>query len=102
MFTRRLGFAFLIVLTATLPSLEAAALEKIRALIPVRTIDESLAPFPVAKYLKYYEQEGLDVELLPVGGSNEVAIQIAAGNAELGAATPAQAVIGMQRNATPP
>lgn len=76
------------------------AAEKVRALIPVRVIDESLAPFVVAKYLGYFSQEGLDVDLLPVGGSNEVAIQVAAGNAELGEATPAQAVIGMQENAT--
>lgn len=76
--------------------------EKVRALIPVRNIDESLAPFPVAKFLGYYEQEGLDVELVAVGGSNEVAIQIAAGNGDVGEATPAQAVIGMQENASAP
>lgn len=76
--------------------------EKVRALIPVRNIDESLAPFPVAKYLGYYEQEGLDVELLAVGGSNEVAIQVSAGNGDVGEATPAQAVIGMQENASAP
>lgn len=76
--------------------------EKVKALIPVRNIDESLAPFPVAKYLGYYEQEGLDVELIAVGGSNEVAIQIAAGNGDVGEATPAQAVIGMQENASAP
>ena len=78
------------------------AAEKVRALIPVRSIDESLAPFPVAKYLGYYQEEGLDVDLLAVGGSNEVAIQVAAGNGDLGEATPAQAVIGMQENAAAP
>jgi NitT/TauT family transport system substrate-binding protein len=78
------------------------AAEKVRALIPVRVIDESIAPFVVAKYLGYFAQEGLDVDLLPVGGSNEVAIQVAAGNAELGEATPAQAVIGMQENTSAP
>ncbi len=44
----------------------------------------------------------LDVELLAVGGSNEVAIQVAAGNGDVGEATPAQAVIGMQQNASAP
>lgn len=78
------------------------AAEKVRALIPVRNIDESLAPFVVAKYLGYFDQEGLDVDLLAVGGSNEVAIQVAAGNAELGEASPAQAVISMQEDATAP
>ncbi len=37
-----------------------------------------------------------------VGGSNEVAIQVAAGNAEIGEASPAQAVIGMQEGAAAP
>jgi NitT/TauT family transport system substrate-binding protein len=78
------------------------AAEKVRALIPVRTIDESIAPFAVAKFLGYYEQEGLDVELIPVGGSNEVAIQVGAGNAQLGEATPAQAVVGMQEGTSAP
>jgi NitT/TauT family transport system substrate-binding protein len=80
----------------------AQAAEKVRALIPVRNIDESIAPFVVAKYLGYYEKEGLDVQLVAVGGSNEVAIQIGAGNGEVGEATPAQAVIGMQEGAAAP
>ncbi|MGL5166934.1 MAG: ABC transporter substrate-binding protein [Afipia sp.] len=100
----RRGFflATLLVLMTGLSSLESMAAEKVRALIPVRSIDESLAPFPVAKYLGFYEQEGLDVELLPVGGSNEVAIQIGSGNAEVGEASPAQAVIGMQEGSATP
>ncbi len=44
----------------------------------------------------------MDVDLLVVGGSNEVAIQIATGNGDVGEATPAQAVIGMQEGATAP
>jgi NitT/TauT family transport system substrate-binding protein len=74
----------------------AQALEKIRILIPVRSIDEAFSPFTVAKYLGYFEAEGLDVSLLPVGGSNETAIQISAGNAELGAASPGESLIGIQ------
>jgi NitT/TauT family transport system substrate-binding protein len=80
----------------------ACASEKIRALIPVRNIEESLAPFVVAKYLGYYAEEGLDVDLIAVGGSNEVAIQIGLGNGDVGEATPAQAVIGMQDGAAAP
>jgi NitT/TauT family transport system substrate-binding protein len=72
------------------------ASEKVRFLIPQRSVDESLALFIVPKYLGYYEQEGLDVDLIFVGGSNEAAIQVAAGNAEIGEASPAQAVIGME------
>jgi NitT/TauT family transport system substrate-binding protein len=78
------------------------AADKIQVLIGVRNMDESQAPFIVAKYLGYYAQEGLDVDLLTVGGSNEVAIQVASGNANLGEASPAQAVIGMQENAKAP
>jgi NitT/TauT family transport system substrate-binding protein len=76
--------------------------EHVRLLIPVKNIDESIAPFVVAKYLGYYEQDGLDVELVAVGGSNEVAIQVAAGNGDTGEATPAQAVMGMQEGAAAP
>lgn len=75
---------------------QAADLEKLRALIPVRLIDEAFSPFVVAKHMGYFEAEGLDVELLAAGGSNEVAIQIAAGNGDVGAASPGQALIGMQ------
>jgi NitT/TauT family transport system substrate-binding protein len=96
----KIGLAAVIALSTWLCA--ASAAEKVRALIPVKNIDESLAPFVVAKYLGYYEQEGLDVDLLAVGGSNEVAIQIASGNAELGEASPAQALIGMQDGATAP
>jgi NitT/TauT family transport system substrate-binding protein len=78
------------------------AAEKVQALIGIRNMDESQAHFIAAKYLGYFSQEGLDVDLLNVGGSNEIAIQVASGNANLGAASPAQAVIGMQENAAAP
>ncbi len=59
-------------------------------------VDEAFAPYPVAKYLGYFEEEGLDVELITTGGSTEAAIQIAAGNGEFGAPSPAQVVAGLQ------
>jgi NitT/TauT family transport system substrate-binding protein len=90
------------ILWVTAHPLAATAAEKVKLLIPVKNIDEAIAPFVVAKYLGYYAQEGLDVDLLAVGGSNEVAIQIATGNGDVGEATPAQAVIGMQEGATAP
>lgn len=74
----------------------ALALEKVRLLIPVRVIDEAFAPFVVAKQLGYFEKEGYDVSLLAVGGSNESAIQISAGNGDIGAASPGEALVGMQ------
>lgn len=78
------------------PGWAADGLQKIKALIPVRSIDEAFAPFPVAKRLGYFQAEGLDVDLLPVGGSNEVALQMAGGNGDVGMASPAQALISMQ------
>ena len=74
----------------------ALALEKVRILIPVRAIDEAFSPFVVAKEKGYFEAEGYDVSLLAVGGSNEAALQVSAGNAEVGAASPGEAIVGIQ------
>lgn len=74
----------------------AAPLTKVNVLLPVPNIDESFAPFVVAKYLGYFAAEGLDVNLIAVAGSNEAAIEVSAGNAEIGVASPAEAVIGLQ------
>jgi ABC-type nitrate/sulfonate/bicarbonate transport system substrate-binding protein len=74
----------------------ARSLEKVRVLIPLRGIDEAFAPFVVAKEKGYFEAEGYDVSLLAVGGSNESAIQVSAGNAEIGAASPGEALVGIQ------
>jgi NitT/TauT family transport system substrate-binding protein len=74
----------------------AWCLEQVRVLIPVRGIDEAFSPFVVAKEKGYFEAEGYDVTLLAVGGSNESAIQVAAGNAEVGAASPGEALVGVQ------
>ena len=60
------------------------------------------AGYYAAQSKGFYRDEGLDVELLAVGGSNEVAIQIGSGNAEIGEASPAQAVIGMQEGSAAP
>jgi NitT/TauT family transport system substrate-binding protein len=95
-------FLFTLVVTFGVHCEAALAADKVQALIGVRNMDESQAPFIVAKYLGYFSQEGLDVDLLTVGGSNEIAIQVASGNANLGEASPAQAVIGMQENAAAP
>ncbi len=70
--------------------------EKVRILIPVRAIDEAFSPFVVAKEKGYFDAEGYDVTLLAVGGSNEAALQVSSGNAEVGAASPGEAIIGIQ------
>ena len=74
----------------------AIALEKVRILIPVRSIDEAFSPFVVAREKGFFATEGYDVDLIAVGGSNESALQVASGNAELGAASPGEAIVGMQ------
>lgn len=97
-----IGFGKRLALTAQMSlfvlglSQPAWCLEKVRILIPVRVIDEAFSPFVVAKEKGYFESEGLDVTLLAVGGSNEAALQVSAGNAEVGAASPGEAIVGIQ------
>jgi NitT/TauT family transport system substrate-binding protein len=91
-----LGLLSVAVMLASVQA-HAQALTKFIALLPIPNFDESFAPVAVAKQLGYFEQEGLDVTILPVNGSNEVAIQVSAGNADVGLASPADAIIGMQK-----
>jgi len=93
---RRLSLAGLVALSLLAGAQSAAALEKVRVLIPVRNIDEAFSPFVVAKEKGYFAAEGYDVTLIAVGGSNEAAIQVSAGNAEVGAASPGEALVGIQ------
>ena len=94
--SNRLAASVALALGLVVGASAAQALEKVRVLIPVRSIDEAFSPFVVAKQLGYFEKEGYDVSLLAVGGSNESAIQISAGNAEVGAASPGEALVGIQ------
>src|ERR1700761_6675065 len=94
---RRLLLAAASVIMVGLGGMQSAsAREKVRLLIPVRNIDEAFSPFVVAKEKGYFAAEGYDVTLIAVGGSNESAIQVAAGNAEVGSASPADALVGIQ------
>ena len=68
----------------------------VKALIPAKLINEAFSPFSVAKYMGYFSQEGLDVNLIAVGGSNEVALAINSGAGDVGAASPGQALVGLQ------
>jgi NitT/TauT family transport system substrate-binding protein len=96
-FGRRLLWAVAFVIIFGLGGTQSAsALEKVRLLIPVRNIDEAFSPFVVAKEKGYFAAEGYDVTLIAVGGSNESAIQVSAGNAEVGAASPGEALVGIQ------
>lgn len=93
---RKLVLAAQVAVLVLAGSHAAVALEKVRILIPVRAIDEAFSPFVVAKEKGYFEAEGYDVSLLAVGGSNEAALQVSAGNGEVGAASPGEAIIGIQ------
>src|ERR1700744_11632 len=96
-FGRRLLWAAAFVIIFGLGGTQSAsALEKVRLLIPVRNIDEAFSPFVVAKEKGYFAAEGYDVNLIAVGGSNESAIQVSAGNAGVGAASPGEALVGLQ------
>ncbi|KIZ47800.1 MULTISPECIES: ABC transporter substrate-binding protein [Rhodopseudomonas] len=92
-------FTLLLAISTTLVAGNAVAADKINVLLPQRNANEAIAPFLAAKYLGYLDQEGIDVTYLLVAGSNEVAIQVASGNALIGWASPAQAVIAMQEGA---
>src|SRR3954469_22903158 len=74
----------------------AAELTPVKCIIPIPTFDESFAPFAVAKYLGYFKEEGLDVSFVTVRGSNEAAMQISTGSADVAAASPVDEVMGLQ------
>src|SRR5271156_1532366 len=95
-FGRRLSWAACVVVFGIAGMQSASALEKVRVLIPVRNVDEAFSPFVVAKEKGYFAAEGYDVTLIAVGGSNESAIEVSAGNAEIGAASPGEALVGIQ------
>jgi NitT/TauT family transport system substrate-binding protein len=69
---------------------------KVKALMPAKLINEAFSPVSVAKFLGYFTEEGLDVNLIAVGGSNEVALAISSGAGDVGLASPGQALVGMQ------
>jgi NitT/TauT family transport system substrate-binding protein len=92
----RVAIAVIVAVLSHIGASAAWSAERVRILIPVRTIDEAFAPFVVAMEKGYFAEEGYDVTLLAVGGSNEAALQVASGNAEVGVASPGEAVIGIQ------
>lgn len=69
---------------------------KVKVLMPAKIVNEAFSPFSVAKYMGYFKDEGLDVDLVAVGGSNEVALAVSSGSGDVGLASPGQALAGMQ------
>ena len=78
----------------------AQSLRKITFLMPTTVISEAFSPFLVAKYMGYFKAEGLDVTFIAAGGSNAAAIGVSSGAGDLGAASPAQSIVGMQEPQT--
>lgn len=74
----------------------AQAQTKVRILMPVTQIDEAYAPFMIAQEKGYFKAEGLDVELVPIAGSKQALIQLAAGNGEVATVSPAELMVGQQ------
>ena len=67
-------------------SAPATAAEKLQLLLPTR----GTAAYPVylARHLGYFEEEGLDVEIVPGKGSTYVVQQVAAGTVPIGIGVP--------------
>src|SRR5438270_4967751 len=91
-----LQVAALVPFAARMSSGRAAELTPVKCIIPIPAFDESFAPFAVAKYMGYFKEEGFDVSYVTVRGSNEAAMQISTGGADVAAASPVDEVIGLQ------
>jgi len=76
--------------------LQAQAQTKVRILMPVTQIDEAYAPFLIAQEMGYFKAEGLDVDVVPIAGSKQALIQVAAGNGEVATVSPAELMVGQQ------
>jgi NitT/TauT family transport system substrate-binding protein len=94
------GVSAALLLSAYGDSASAQQPRKITFLVPTTVISEAFSPFLVAKYMGYFAAEGLDVTLIASGGSNASAIGVSSGAGDLGAASPAQSVVGMQEPQT--
>jgi NitT/TauT family transport system substrate-binding protein len=86
----------LIALLAALVIAGQAQAEKLKILFPIIAVDESYAPFLVARELGYFAQEGLDVEFVPTAGGNQGLLQMAAGNGDIACISPGNVIAGIQ------
>ena len=70
--------------------------EKLKTIFPITAVDESYAPFLVAKEVGYFKDEGLEVEFVPAAGGNQALLQVAAGNGDIGCISPGNVIAGIQ------
>ncbi len=61
-----------------------AELTKVRWVLGTPVLDPLVAQASVAQYLGWFREEGLEVELTPLGGGAKTTALVAAGNAEIG------------------
>lgn len=75
---------------------QAHGAEKLKILFPITAVDESYAPFMVARELGFFKDEGIEAEFVPTAGGNQVLLQIAAGNGDIGCISPGNVIAGIQ------
>ncbi len=86
----------LIALCAALLLAAPAHAEKLRILFPITAVDESYAPFMVARELGYFKDEGVEAEFVPTAGGSQALLQVAAGNGDIGCISPGNVIAGIQ------
>jgi NitT/TauT family transport system substrate-binding protein len=73
---------FGVAVVASIWSLPALALDKVRYIFPVPAETPSVGIWQIANYLGYYKDEGIEVEFLIGKGGVDAATSVGAGNAE--------------------
>lgn len=95
------GGAVVILIVLGLAAGEAAAqgkpLQKVRFLFAGAARYVAFAPTTVAKYLGFFEEEGLDVDILGVAGSAAALQQLVAGQVEFAAPSPEPVITGREK-----
>lgn len=81
------------------PAAGAGALRKVGIILGGPQINEGFVTIAVAQYLGFYRDEGIEVELIPSGGSNQAVQEVAAGKVLVGVPSPDPVILGYQPEA---
>jgi NitT/TauT family transport system substrate-binding protein len=81
------------------PAAGAGALRKVGIILGGPQINEGFVTIAVAQYLGFYRDEGIEVELIPSGGSNQAVQEVAAGKVLVGFPSPDPVILGYQPEA---